>query len=290
MTCIEDGCRYPVFRGKRCYLHAMEKADRDRHVRNALSAARKCKCGAGLDEGEKTCGPCKAAQRRRSRRDYWILRQLGLCTRCGLAPTPLAICAGCRDQRKSRASLSATLRRTERERAQQRKVKAAKPPGECVILYCYEQTDGVRKMCAGCREAANAKNRANRAEGLCRCGAEVEPGYERCAHCREVNLRWRRKRKGRIATMRKRNRRKRQAEGKCRNYRCENPPAEGRKACQECLDDEANAKAQRRQAGLCPNCGLRPPAPERASCHVCLERLRRSAAKQRARRRDARDG
>jgi len=32
--------------------------------------------------------------------------------------------------------------------------------------------------------------------------------------------------------------------------------------------------ARRKAAGLCPSCGVRPPAPERVSCQECLDRMK----------------
>ena len=291
MTCREEGCRYPAIRGGRCYQHAEIHADSRRAIANDREHRGRCiQCAHPWAGPTKTCRPCLDRRARANRLAYWQLRQIGVCVICKTAPASTMACAPCAAEKARQRSPKARARKNKRNVQRQQELRAAKPPGQCSKPRCANDAPGRFKLCPQCRAERNARDLAKRSAGLCSCGRERAPGRSRCADCIIVRRRSDRKNKRKRQRADRRRRDQRRAEGKCRTRHCPNPPAPNRKGCQECLDDEANEKAQRRAQGLCFNCGKRPPLPDRSRCHVCLERQRRSQQKIRARARRLRQG
>ena len=284
--CKEGGCRYPAIRHGRCYMHAELASERYAAEKVRRRIVRRCtQCGVGVERGVQTCDDCKAKDNRRARLRYWQLRQIGVCVRCALvAGDPF--CGPCRKARYANQSPEAKARRTAESRKRARRLMAAKPEGACSAVTCKaEATHG--KLCDHHWELKEARKQRWRDEGLCsQCGAVPEEG-KTCRHCRQIQRTWYQKSKRKRKAQRKRNYHARVDAGICRRHGCGRPQAPGKKSCQECIDDEANTKAKRREAGLCPNCGIRKPAENRATCRVCLDRTSRSNKKRRAR--EARD-
>ncbi len=54
--------------------------------------------------------------------------------------------------------------------------------------------------------------------------------------------------------------------------RCGNPPAEGKKSCQICLDRRNALRVARGKQGLCRQCGKASPAEGKKLCQICLDR------------------
>ena len=191
MTCREEGCRYPAFRGGRCYAHAEIHADSTRSVVNDRKHRGLCiSCAHPWTGPTKTCRTCLDRVNRRHTLIYWQLRQLCLCVICAEQPAPqYAACDPCRSDKARRRSPKARARKSKRDVQRTRELRAAKPPGQCSKPRCSNDAPGRFKMCPACRAARLARDHDKRGEGLCPCGQQPKPGCSRCQDCLNIHRR-----------------------------------------------------------------------------------------------------